>query len=83
MKVKCPCCEYYTLNDDLSRSYKICPVCMWERDSVQNANPDYTNGANEVSLNQARVNFKKYGAAEQRLSGYVRKPKPEELGPEK
>jgi hypothetical protein len=83
MKVKCPCCEFYTLNDEISRSYKICPVCMWERDAAQNANLDYIGGANEVSLNQARANFLKFGAAEQRFISYVRKPKANELGPEK
>jgi hypothetical protein len=56
---------------------------MWERDAAQNANPDFIGGANEVSLNQARANFLKYGAAEQRFVSYVRKPKPDELGPEK
>ena len=79
MKVKCPCCEYYTLNDEIARSYKICPVCFWERDAFQNANPDYQVGANEVSLNQAKSNFLKYGAAEQRFVTYVRQPKAEEL----
>jgi hypothetical protein len=83
MKVKCPCCGFYTLNDEISRSYKICPVCMWERDPVQNANPDFIGGANEVSLNRAKENFLNYGATEQRFVSYVRKPKPEELGPGK
>lgn len=53
-KYKCPCCGYYTLNEPPNGTYNICPVCFWEDDIVQLDNPDYANGANKVSLNEAR-----------------------------
>lgn len=67
-KYKCKCCGYYTLEDkpvdpDFSPgTFEICPVCGWEDDSLQYLNPNLSGGANTVSLNQAKENFKRYGA---------------------
>jgi hypothetical protein len=36
-------------------------------------------GANAVSLNEARINFKKFGAADQDKSKRARPPNPEEV----
>ena len=52
---------------------------IWE---VRNIKPDYEGGANELSLNESRENYKKYGACEERLLQHVRKPLPEEEAPE-
>ena len=41
----------------------ICPFCGWEEDKTQRLDPDDT-GANAVTLNQARANFKRFGRAE-------------------
>ncbi|GAA5196915.1 CPCC family cysteine-rich protein [Microbacterium jejuense] len=78
MKYKCNCCGYFTLDDPENGSYEICPVCFWENDWVQNNDPSYWGGANKPSLIEARRNFERYGAVEQRLAGYVRAPLPEE-----
>ena len=43
--------------------YDICPICFWEDDGVQFADPDYEGGANEESLNAARANFRSLGAS--------------------
>ena len=59
MKYACPCCLYYTFEEKPSGTYDICPVCYWEDDIVQLADPDFSGGANDVSLNLAKENFGK------------------------
>jgi hypothetical protein len=46
---KCPVCGFETL--DANEPYGICPVCDWEDDPVQNDDPDFWGGANELCLN--------------------------------
>ena len=75
-RFRCPCCGHYTLTE--AGAYEICPVCFWEDDPVQEEDPDYEGGANELSLNECRENYRLYGACEQRFAGRVRKPLPEE-----
>ena len=60
MRYACPCCSYYTFEEKPSGTYYICPVCYWEDDIVQLEDPDFSGGANEVSLNKAKENFKKF-----------------------
>lgn len=75
MKYKCPCCGFYTMPQSIGDTYDICPVCYWEDDGLQLQNPDIAGGANKVSLNEARENYKKFGACELELKGHVRKPR--------
>lgn len=77
-KHQCPCCEYFTLNNKANNTFQICPVCYWEDDGVQMLDPTYIGGANAVSLMQAKENFKKIGAVEQRFIYLVRRPLEEE-----
>jgi len=77
-KYTCPCCEYRTL-DSGPGCFDICPVCYWEDDNLQRNNPDYTGGANDISLNNARENYKKLGAISQEYLNIVRYPLPEEI----
>ncbi len=79
MKYKCPCCGYYTFENRPDGSFEICEVCFWEDDPIQNKKPRYRGGANRVSLNRARKNFKKYGACHPSLIPFVRTPYREEL----
>lgn len=76
-KYRCPCCGYYTLEDDPGH-FDICPVCFWEDDGIQSDNPDYGGGANVISLNQARENYKKFGACDIVSLDAVRPPTDEE-----
>ncbi len=78
-KYKCPCCGYYTFNEKPDGKYDICPVCFWEDDPIQRDEPDYQGGANHVSLLQARINFKEFGACEREMVTNVRKPNRDEL----
>jgi len=53
----CACCGQKTL--EYKDFFEICPVCGWEDDPLQRDKPDYTGGANEMSLNQAKEAYRK------------------------
>ncbi len=71
-KIKCSCCGFYTLEDNIISD--ICPVCNWQKDFYQEEHIDDTAGPNLVSLKEARENFKSFGATEERFKEYVRLP---------
>ena len=74
MKFRCFCCGYKTLVRDSSQpTFEICPVCFWENDLIQNANPQYSGGANLLNLNQAKIKYKQFGAIEEQFIDKVRK----------
>lgn len=75
----CPCCAFLTISEEPPGTFEICPVCCWEDDNVQFEDPDYTGGANKVSLKQARENFRLLGAISKEFLGRVRKPLPAEV----
>ncbi|RVU00513.1 hydrolase [Mucilaginibacter limnophilus] len=76
---QCYCCGHFTLSEARDNSFDICPVCFWEDDGVQSDNPHYEGGANVVSLNVARKNYKKFGASEFGFLDNIRKPNSEEM----
>lgn len=51
---KCPCCGRTSV-----REYDICAECGWENDPIQFDHPDFSGGANVMSLNQARDAYRK------------------------
>lgn len=67
----CPCCGYKTLEEE--HEYDICPICYWEDDWFQFKHVDET-GANNVSLREAQRNYLKFGACEERVLEFVRRP---------
>lgn len=63
--IPCPVCQTYAFSKDtFPGSYDICNTCRWEDDDVQFKDPDFEGGANDVSLNEARRNFQKYGISD-------------------
>ena len=52
--IPCPCCGFLTLEGEYG-SYAICPICDWEDDPVQLANPTSAGGANSKSLAKAQA----------------------------
>ena len=75
----CLCCGYATLGEEPPGTYTVCSVCFWEDDPVQADDPKYAGGANEMSLEEARVNFKTFGAVSREYIRWVRPPLPEEI----
>ena len=51
--IKCPVCGRYEFEKE--DSYEICPICRWENEKWQYDNPDETECANVMSLNEARA----------------------------
>jgi len=66
---KCPCCEYKTLSE--RRTWDICEVCYWEDDGIEEL--DKISSPNKMTLRQAKENFKKLGACEERLIQFTEK----------
>jgi hypothetical protein len=71
-KYPCPCCGYKTFDEPPDNHFEICPVCFWEDDGIQLADPDYEGGANKVSLRQAQQNFMAFGACRGEMLSHVR-----------
>ncbi len=76
-KYQCACCQHFTLDSEQGH-FDICPVCYWQDDEIQLSKPDYQGGANTISLNRARLNYKKIGAIQDCYLSHVRAPTEEE-----
>ena len=53
--IKCPICNGYEFAQD--DDYDICNVCGWENDGLQLDDPDDWGGANDLSLNNTRLEY--------------------------
>lgn len=62
----CPCCGSLALSEPPPGTFEICGTCRWEDDDFQFENPDAGEGANHVSLREARENYRKYGIGDPR-----------------
>jgi len=54
-KIKCPVCGQYEFEED----FDLCPICEWQHDRVQEGEPDFWGGANDLSLNDYKVEWEK------------------------
>lgn len=52
----CPCCGVAEMSEP--GCFEICDTCGWEDDPAQEGDLDLAGGANQLSLNQARVSWK-------------------------
>jgi hypothetical protein len=75
----CPCCHYLTL--DQRGGFEICPVCFWEDDGQDDLDADVVRGGpnGQLSLAQARLNYRAFGACDERSRPHVRPPTPDEM----
>lgn len=48
MPHKCKVCDI----GEIKNAHDICEICGWEADPLQEANENYTGGANHLSINQ-------------------------------
>ncbi|MDT0124681.1 CPCC family cysteine-rich protein [Paenibacillus sp. RRE4] len=78
-RLQCPCCYNFTIEAEEEVIVDICDVCFWQFDSVAHSNPQINIGANHITLNQARENYKKFGVCKPQFKNMVRKPLQEEL----
>ncbi|MEM7432933.1 MAG: CPCC family cysteine-rich protein [Pseudomonadota bacterium] len=69
----CPCCGHIVFEE--LQAWAICPICFWEDDPVQVADPWFAGGANKPSLVESQANYRKFGAMEQRFVRHVRPPR--------
>lgn len=49
-RIKCPCCEYYTIDSHDEVIVDICEVCFWQYDMVAHNHPNLVIGPNKVSF---------------------------------
>ena len=76
---RCPCCRCLTLME--RAAYEICHVCWWEDDGQDDPHADERWGGpnGSLTLSEARENFRRLGAVEERLVVHARPPLPDEL----
>ena len=55
MKMKCPVCGKFEFEE--YGDFDICPVCNWENDNLQYDEHNYSGGANDLSVNEARIEY--------------------------
>ncbi len=68
----CPCCGHRVLEEQLC--WSICPICYWEDDPVQVADPWYEGAANTQSLFQSQQNYRAFGVMDKRFAEFIRQP---------
>ncbi|MDK8183741.1 CPCC family cysteine-rich protein [Paenibacillus sp. UMB4589-SE434] len=78
-RLECPCCGNFTIESKDEVVVDICEVCFWQFDTVADAMPDISIGANHISLIQARENYKRFGVCKLQYKNMVREPLVEEL----
>lgn len=52
----------------------ICPVCFWENDPLIAFDSEPSGSIHGMTLNEAKDNFRQYGACDKKMLRYVRKP---------
>jgi hypothetical protein len=74
----CPCCGHRTLIE--LAAFEICPVCFWEDDGQTDSDADEVRGGpnRDLSLTQARRNYREFGASDRERLARVRPPRPDE-----
>ncbi|MCL2362929.1 MAG: hypothetical protein FWC73_14105 [Defluviitaleaceae bacterium] len=54
----CPVCNKYNFEED----FDLCPICLWQHDRIQENEPHFAGGANDLSLNQFRAEWLRQNA---------------------
>ena len=76
----CPCCGNITLPVPAEEAIAyICPVCFWENDVFITSDDERSDENHGLTLNEARANYKKFGASDKKFIKYVRKATADEI----
>ena len=72
VKYPCPCCGEATLPApaDIAAGF-VCPNCWWEVDTTLQNDFDPSAANGDISLDQARANYKSCGFCDPRISDYI------------
>ena len=54
-ELRCPVCGKTVFEE--YGDYDICPICKWENDNLQFRDHNYAGGANDLSVNEARIEY--------------------------
>ena len=77
-KELCPCCGHLTVPKGTDENFYglgfICPVCYWEIDTFISNDKEKSDSNHGLTLTEARLNYKMFGAVQERLFKYCRKP---------
>ncbi|MEG1869365.1 MAG: CPCC family cysteine-rich protein [Oscillospiraceae bacterium] len=73
-KSACPCCGYITIPNNGDALAFICPVCFWEIDTFILGIDEKSDQNHGLTLQEARENFKSFGASMAKLKQYCREP---------
>jgi anaerobic ribonucleoside-triphosphate reductase len=79
LPLRCPCCGFKTLGE--RGGYEICAVCGWEDDGQDEDTASQVFGGpnGELSLTQARANYRQFGASHRERLARVRPPRADEM----
>jgi hypothetical protein len=79
--IQCPCCGCFTIRNDNEIVVNICGICGWQYSSKEKKHPDIITGLNNISLNEARKNYKKYKVSDVKFleNNWLREPLADEL----
>jgi hypothetical protein len=71
---RCPCCHFKTLPE--RGGYDICKVCFWEDDGQDDQDAAVVRGGpnGRLSLIEARENYTRFGACDEKFKENVRPP---------
>lgn len=70
----CPCCGQptYPVAPENALAY-ICPVCYWENDLFVHTDDEPSDENRQLTLNQARENYREFGISDPRLLENLRR----------
>ena len=70
----CPCCGQPTfpVAPENALAY-ICPVCYWENDLFAHTDDEPSDENRQLTLNQARENYREFGISDPRLLENLRR----------
>lgn len=78
LPLRCPCCFCKTLDE--RGGFDICPVCFWEDDGQDDFDADDVRGGpnGALSLTEARANYRRLSACDERSIAHARPAHPGE-----